>query len=106
MSMATASNGDFLSLIYFLHSLRYFLERLILEVYTDNQVLKTFSKNSKPNRWEDRWLEALCSFRIFKTTLEPGSIHVFRDIFLRAPLAYVNGLEPAKIDLDEMDCAY
>ena len=84
-SVYTANDRELLGLISFLNRLRCYLEGTEFEVFTDNQVLKSFFTKPKLSRKEPRWLETLENLGIFPITLKPGKIHVLGDVLSRAP---------------------
>ena len=81
----TANDRELLALICFLERFRCYLEGVEFEIFTDNQVLKSFFSKAKLSRKEARWLETLGNFGIFPITLKPGKIHVLGDVLSRAP---------------------
>ena len=81
----TANDRELLGLISFLKMFRCYLEGVEFEVFTDNQVLKSFFAKPKISQREARWLETLGNFGIFPITLKPGNIHVLGDVLSRAP---------------------
>ena len=102
----TTNDRELLGLIYFLQRFRCYLEGSSFEIFTDNQVLKSFFTKPKLSRREARWLETLGNFGIFPINLKPGKIHVLGDTLSRAPHAIMNVLEVLKIDLNEITDGY
>ena len=102
----TTNDRELLGLIYFLMRFRCYLEGSHFEIFTDNQVLKSFFTKPKLSRREARWLETLGNFGIFPINLKPGKIHVLGDALSRAPHASVNVMEVLKIDLEDITNGY
>ncbi len=102
----TTNDRKLLGLIYFLMRFRCYLEGSDFDIFTDNQVLKSFVTKAKLSRREARWLETLGNFGIFPITLTPGKIHVLGDILPRAPHASVNVLEVLKLDSEDLTNVY
>lgn len=102
----TTNDKELLGLIYFLQRFRCYLEGSNFEIFTDNQVLKSFFTKPKLSRREARWLETLGIFGIFPITLKPGKIHVLGDTLSRAPHASMNALEVLNVDLEDVIDGY
>ncbi len=102
----TTNDRELLGLIYFLQRFRCYLEGSNFEIFTDNQVLRSFFTKPNLSRREARWLETLGNFGIFPINLKPGKIHVLGDTLSRAPHASVNVLEVLNIDIDDIIGGY
>ena len=102
----TTNDRELLGLVYFLMRFRCYLEGSSFEIFTDNQVLKSFFSKPKLSRREARWLETLGNFGIFPINLKPGKIHVLGDTLSRAPHASVNQTELVHANLDGITDAY
>ena len=109
----TANDRELLGLISFLERFRCYLEGSEFEIFTDNQVLKSFFTKPKLSRKEARWLETLGNFGIFPITLKPGKIHVLGDTLSRAPHVIksesgtlLNSLEVPFIEFEDVITRY
>ena len=83
-SVYTANDRKLLGLISLLNRFRRYLEGTTFEVFTDNQVLKSFVAKPKLSIKESKRLETLGNFGIIPITLKPGKIHFLRDLLSRA----------------------
>lgn len=81
----TTSEKDLLRLTYFLPRFRWHLEGSNFEVFTDNQVLKSFLTEQELIGREERWLETLGKFGMFLMNLKSGKMHILGDFSSKAP---------------------
>lgn len=59
---------------------RCYLEGSNFEIFTDNQLQKSFFTKQKLISREARWIGALGNFCIFPITLKPGNSHIFGNL--------------------------
>lgn len=100
----TADERELLGLVYCLKRFRCYLEGSSFDVFTDNQVLKSFFTKPNLSRREARWLDLFAQFDIDNMCLQPGRVYVLGDVLSRAPHVMepveIGNLEASRVSVD------